>query len=183
MSGLPPRYNVALPDPTSRQYAFRDRTRVLDHSAFRRGTSAATIETVPSTTTVITAARTTTPARRVHRAIRVRATSAPAKIRASSDARRWKTNAAPTRCSHRTVIRTASRRARIRYHGSRRLRRLQKSSDSTPSSRAGGASNRPKSCSSADPQRLIMPRFSRAPMRRNLRQGLAYVIGTPTPTG
>jgi hypothetical protein len=58
-----------------------------NHNAFRRGTSTATIETVPSTTTPIITARTASPARRVHRAMRVRATNAPARTRASSDAR------------------------------------------------------------------------------------------------
>jgi hypothetical protein len=58
-----------------------------DHNAFRRGTRTATIEIVPSTTTPVTTARTAIPARRVHRAMRVRATNAPARKRASSDAR------------------------------------------------------------------------------------------------
>jgi hypothetical protein len=58
-----------------------------NHNAFRRGISTATIETVPSTTTPITAASTAIPARRVQRAMRVRATNAPARTRASSDAR------------------------------------------------------------------------------------------------
>jgi hypothetical protein len=65
----------------------RDNRRLFDHNAFSTGTSVATIETVPSTTTVITAARTAIPARRLHRPMRVRATSAPARTRVSSGAR------------------------------------------------------------------------------------------------
>ena len=156
---------------------------IFDHNRLSRYTSAATPGIVTSTTIAVTAASTAIPTRRVQRASRVRAISAPAEARASNGTRCCKTSAAPTRCSQRTVMRTASRRASSRYHGSRLLRRLQKSSDSTPSSRSGGASSRPKSCSSVDPRPLIVPDSSRlAAYRPSAGLVVPHVIGRPTPT-
>ena len=96
---------------------------IFDHNACSRYMSAATAGT--ATSTVVTAASTAVRARRVHRASRVRASSTPAERGASSGARCCETRAAPTRCSQRAVIRTASGRARIRYHGSCQLCRRQ----------------------------------------------------------
>ena len=62
--------------PRAARVARRTVGGLFDHNAFSRGRSVATIETVPSMTTAITAARTAIPARRVHRAIRVRAMTA-----------------------------------------------------------------------------------------------------------
>ena len=78
---------LARRQPGGERIAGPDNHGFGDHNAFRRGTSTATIESVPSTTTPIATARTAVPARRVHRAMRVRATNAPARTRASNEAR------------------------------------------------------------------------------------------------
>ncbi len=88
-TAVPPPRAVALApcQPGRERIAGPNNRGFGNHNAFRRGTRTATIETVPSRSTPITAARTAIPARRVHRAMRVRATNAPARTRASSDAR------------------------------------------------------------------------------------------------